>query len=598
MRSVQPNADLPPSNSQTMLGYNSLPARPQRTTARNMTGIYLGSEPSQVSNHTRHSIPPLAKPRGVTVGTAAERRRQQQRVEALRIREEPRGFNPLPVKKPTKPKISRKSEQHINNSSGKHALDYSGITSNHRKTGRNFVPVANSGVKRLEDLRSETASITTISQGSVKNGHERDNIPHHPSPVLDKTNNNKNLIGLEDCYKKICKGNLSNLQNVMNKKQGVKTRTRLISTPLTIRSFRNPQNPHPVVQYTDPKLRPKTTIAATINRPPVPAPYYYNSNNLPRTADDGSSRVKLTREQDTHCSRHGSRVLAAPGVGVISGSTFRKRNSIPTDSIDTEGRPPSGISGSRPPCRRTNAKIYDSDEMYAQRDGFKVPSGTPVASRTDLTNADNGEYIETQSEGILKQSSQVAVPPPSPATIHRMKISSANKNNSGSDYDSEIDTRDGVESTISLPTIGTRPGTRATEHKLADSGIEEQDEGDDADGRMKVSIVISVEDEMGRHIDVDIEDEAGQIEVEKAATPEEKPVIDEVVSSGSVSEEIAGAAQEAATQKQSELQRLIEEHNELVLHIEELEKMKTTFSDDDLSSSDDESPAADTKPSS
>lgn len=113
---------------------------------------------------------------------------------------------------------------------------------------------------------------------------------------------------------------------------------------------------------------------------------------------------------------------------------------------------------------------------------------------------------------MLKQSSQTNVPPPSPATLHRMKIS-ANKNNSGSDYDSEYDTRDGVESTVSLPTISTRPGTRA-EHKVADSGIEEQDEGDE-DDRMKVSIVISVEDEMGRHIDVNIEDEAGQIDVEK-----------------------------------------------------------------------------------
>ena len=112
----------------------------------------------------------------------------------------------------------------------------------------------------------------------------------------------------------------------------------------------------------------------------------------------------------------------------------------------------------------------------------------------------------------MKEASQA--PPPSPATLHRMKISSANKNNSGSDYDSEYDTRDGMESTVSLPTIGTRPGTRG-EPKFADSGIEEQDEKDDSQGRMKVSIVISVEDEMGRHIDVNIEDEAGgQMDVE------------------------------------------------------------------------------------
>ncbi len=64
--------------------------------------------------------------------------------------------------------------------------------------------------------------------------------------------------------------------------------------------------------------------------------------------------------------------------------------------------------------------------------------------------------------------------------------------------------RDGVESTVSLPTIGTRPGTRA-EHKMVDSGIEEQDEGDDNKdaGMSKVAIVISVEDEMGRHVDIE-----------------------------------------------------------------------------------------------
>ena len=33
-------------------------------------------ESSRVNTRTRHSIPPLAKPRGVTVGTAADRRRQ------------------------------------------------------------------------------------------------------------------------------------------------------------------------------------------------------------------------------------------------------------------------------------------------------------------------------------------------------------------------------------------------------------------------------------------------------------------------------------------------------------------------------------------
>ena len=78
----------------------------------------------------------------------------------------------------------------------------------------------------------------------------------------------------------------------------------------------------------------------------------------------------LTESPHTY---HGERILASPGAGVISGSAFRKRASLPgyssgrSGSGGTEGRPPSGIAGKPPPCLATNTKIYDSDEMFAQR---------------------------------------------------------------------------------------------------------------------------------------------------------------------------------------------------------------------------------------
>ena len=97
--------------------------------------------------------------------------------------------------------------------------------------------------------------------------------------------------------------------------------------------------------------------------------------------------------------RPNERVLAAPGAGVISASAFRKRNSLPNDSSGTEGRPPSGISGSRPPCLGSNTKIFDSDEMFAQRVRLTCAPWVSHAYHIGITYIPHGYHMCTTCLG-------------------------------------------------------------------------------------------------------------------------------------------------------------------------------------------------------
>jgi hypothetical protein len=241
------------------------------------------------------------------------------------------------------------------------------------------VAAANSGVTHLEDLGLEELSLNSLSTG------RESSIP--PSLIEDIQGGNKKMAGLEECYSKICKGNLSSLQTLLPARKAPgpsSTRTKTVATPLTIRSFRNPRSPHSVVQYSD--LRSKQ-LSPSNAKPPVPSPYYYSSKGVPYASDDGASKVKLTRLPAS--GRSSERILAAPGVGAISQSTLNRRAASLPD-------PPQGIEGMPPPGMTSN------DDRYSQKDGFRVPSGTPAVSTTDLRQIGSAASIqETLSMSLL-----------------------------------------------------------------------------------------------------------------------------------------------------------------------------------------------------
>ncbi|XP_038046354.1 uncharacterized protein LOC119720636 isoform X2 [Patiria miniata] len=619
MKSVQLSADLPPADSHIMLTYNSLPARPHRAMPRNKTGIYLGSDAPPNSPRTYHSVPPLAKPRGTlfrprtptdnkrrrayTVPGQADleqgeshllpqvsvkpvlltddpdclstsllyiynhpcpapmalpytppmilrlpilRPKQQQRVEALRIREEPRGFHPQPVRK-AKPKVKQDETQSL---PGNTNNDQAPVL---RKSARNFVAAANSGVTHLEDLGLEELSLRSVSTG------RESSIP--PSIIEDIQNTNKRMVGLQECYSKICKGNLSSLQSLLPARKTTGGRTKTIATPLTIRSFRNPRSPHSVVQYSD--LRHKSMGIGTSTKPLVPAPYYYSSKGLPNTTDDGGSKVRLTRLPAS--SRSTERVLAAPGVGAISQSALnRQAASLPSD-------PPQGIEGIPPPSRSSNTKFMDSEDHYAHKDGFRVPSGTPAVSATDLHKIGSSSSVnEHQNDGQKaslpkdpRHSSEVqpAAPPVSPASTRKLRTHvPVNQNNShsiptgltngGSISESASDVEDPRPDLCSAKSEGSSRSSTITQgDRVLPSAV---------------AIVVSVQDDSGESHVVDLEEE---LETEYEGDSKD------AVPHGD-SEQLIHEWQEASEKKQAEFQRLLEEHQEIVSRIEELEKVK------------------------
>ena len=62
---------------------------------------------------------------------------------------------------------------------------------------RNFVAASNSGVTHLEDLGLEELSLHSVSTGRESS--------LAPSIIEDIQSANKRLVGLEECYRKVCK---------------------------------------------------------------------------------------------------------------------------------------------------------------------------------------------------------------------------------------------------------------------------------------------------------------------------------------------------------------------------------------------------------
>ncbi|XP_071962784.1 uncharacterized protein [Antedon mediterranea] len=599
MKCIAPNPELPFSS---MLSYNGLPSRPQRTQTRNMTGIYLGHDTTN-SQSKKSTIPPLARGRGMTSRqkTPVERRRysipiqipandpdfvshpllylynvpsnppillpytqpmilrlpnirpkQQQRVESLRSRDEHRGFNPMPIKK-AKPRTVTpwKADDRISSPGSKGSKSPSELGSLPKKTGRNYVAVANSGYTHLESLGSPHGWNRSEYEGSLT------------SSMADEIRAEDGLSGLEDCYRKICKqGNMPAIQSLLPHRKaaaGVPTKTKGVNTPLTIRSFRNPQNPHPVVQYSDPQARPQT-LPSTACRPAVPAPYYYSSKNLPKTAEESGSRVRLQRVQGSGKNR--DKILAAPGVGSLTRSTNRKRGT-PVD-------PPPVIEGTTPPTNPNQAKIMDDPGDYYRE--LRVPSGTPASSSTNLSKlaqssaSYNNDGITSVTPG---HDENIRTSPASDSSVEADILDIGNQNNSNNlnmgrlSLTEEINS-DKIDQDKPINDQRDRLGDQMdlqTDQQMAE---DQQEEGCES-VKSVANIVISVEDDQGysKTLTLQEDDFTKGIVVQKKS-----PLLR--------FSQIAEAVREASKRKQMEFQTLLEEHAELVSQIEVMEQKSKT----------------------
>nr|XP_054758309.1 uncharacterized protein LOC129264455 [Lytechinus pictus] len=496
-------------------------------------------------SHSYCYIPPnlpYAPPLRVHLPSPPNPKQQRRQDLMVRSRGEAKAFQPLPIKR-AKPKGPR----HEYHGPSPHVIgpkpDFHAVT---RKSARSRVPASNDGVTHFEDLRSNSSG-----NSSDKATQEAEVIESMLDSIsLASKESEKSLAGLVECYKKICKGNTSSVHNLMTsrvspsgKHKRKKGQINNGNTPLLIRSFRNPQHPHAVVQYSSPKDR--TASPQGSGRPPVPAPYFYSSKGLPQTSDEGGNRVKLSRLPGT-ITRGPDSVLAAPGAGSMSRS-----NSRTTGSTRTNHRPPNGIEGTRPPSLHTNAKIIDSDSVYMIKENFHVPASTPVASTVDMNRMSEIDPTDHRSTDLSQRHPVVTLPGShAPGSITSSAVgptSFPNGTSVGGDIELTSVTGDSVE-------LESKPDTQGRKESIAET--------------VTFSITISVEDDSGQLKTMDLDEEAG---IQQTGTGN---------SDGDVSaSEVAEKQKESQAKKQAELDQLLEEHHQIVSQIEELEKIKGSTGD-------------------
>ncbi|XP_078001025.1 uncharacterized protein LOC144453578 isoform X2 [Glandiceps talaboti] len=342
---------------------------------RNMTGVYLGTEVRGVhKSKPRHNIPPLARLR-----TSHQLRHQgeleRHKVEVLRTREEQRGFNPLPIKR-GRPRIGKPKEDldPISPRGRPISPDYNQLT---RKSSRSFTMVKNNGVSHVEYMEA---------RDRLKSSKSDNGLPNPLDEIHRVVSSSRDLLGLDDVYNNVCKGNAAMLRSLLPQRRvNMGSRNQSIMAPLTVKSFRNPQNPHTVIQYSEIE-RPKSTKGQ--HRPPtVPAPYFYDGRKMIRAADVSSGRVKVVELPNTV---HGNaKILAAPGVGAISRQASSKH---------IRKRPPSVIEGHPPPTTSSNSDSLPNLPMM-DREPYKrvdsqettrvdppVPTATPTQERGGMVS--------------------------------------------------------------------------------------------------------------------------------------------------------------------------------------------------------------------
>ncbi|XP_078674322.1 uncharacterized protein LOC144912664 isoform X2 [Branchiostoma floridae x Branchiostoma belcheri] len=323
----------------------------KKTSSRNMTGIYLGmdgksSPPQEGGGQPRHSIPPLARGRGIRVKTPVEHQRYK-KVEMFRAREESRGF---PAKQPIKrAKYSRRPRQTDETSysgSGRPVSpsEFKNIT---KKTWRNYTQILNNGMQRLEYLNLDVNNPNKI--------HAEPRVVRREPPTQPSTPAEEH-VSEDHLYDEIRRVvTLSDYQSNPQALHGLlphrrahthhgTRRPRFLTTPLTIKSLRNPERPTEIVQFAEVD-RPRSTPNP---RPLLPTPYFYSVTTKPKARSSLGPR-KLGQPEE-------KRSMIPVFLGPETFRQYSASSSPPHDNPGTlqgtnkwiPGLPGSGLPGPAP----------------------------------------------------------------------------------------------------------------------------------------------------------------------------------------------------------------------------------------------------------
>ncbi|XP_076441603.1 uncharacterized protein LOC143280802 [Babylonia areolata] len=291
-----------------------------------------------------------------------------------------------------------------------------------RPNPRNYTTVANSGVTRSEKLT-----------GWMGGGYHHHHHHHHSSLGEGgggggggggNSNNSDlarevgrvsgdDLAGLEECFRKVCKGNVDVLYSLLPGRKAQPVRRE--NTGFTVRSYRNPNRAEILADFSSSSSsfsgqlqhtgagagvradRPKTV---PYRRPLVPQPYFYRHHSThpgasaiaaASAATSSSSAVHkkflssaLTagggEDPKSQYFNSTSRILASPGAGTISRPLTQRLQSastvLPASASLATHRTES------PPTRHTTSPTGDPDKEAQQRPkGFQSGESTSRAGQ-------------------------------------------------------------------------------------------------------------------------------------------------------------------------------------------------------------------------
>ncbi|XP_062602812.1 uncharacterized protein LOC134264537 isoform X3 [Saccostrea cucullata] len=332
---------LHPSNAGELPMTRNMPfstkTMPSKSHNRNMTGIYLGLEGNIKPPASRSpNVPVIARGRGMSqrIRTPTEQRRYKM-VEQLRIKEEKRGFVGQPLKS------ARRSHSALDPEERRKALgapeilppaDLSPRTAAARKWGpgkavdrnqfydliktnpRNYTVVVNNGVTRSENL----SGLMSFSMDHP------DGIPQMVDTLAEEVNRisakEEEAVGLEECFKKVCKGNVESLQSLFPYRKQHSTLQRepsQFSTGFTVRSYRNPNQAEIMANFSEGQL---SSVPGTSRMAALPGAGALSRSLKSRSAAWSESDFKL------HGKLHGTprEILPRPEENSVMESVVRE----------------------------------------------------------------------------------------------------------------------------------------------------------------------------------------------------------------------------------------------------------------------------------
>ncbi|XP_060571165.1 uncharacterized protein LOC132729413 isoform X2 [Ruditapes philippinarum] len=430
MRNLHPTSALPVTRN---MPYYSASV-PSRNQPRNMTGIYLGLEGNVNPPANRETKITRART-GVSqkIRTPAEDRRYKM-VELLRIKEETKGFRGKLLKKhqpvstdiygeeSSTPRCSHPKQLKHRKWGPAKSADPKHFDDVIKRNPRNYTGIINNGVTRSENL-------TGVMSFADHFGWDISNMPLSDALVEEvqrMANERNDLGGIEECFKKVCKGNVESLHSLLPLRKPVTRPSSYTpgtftpgnySTGFTVRSYRNPNKAEILADFDlhSEHTRPKTVPATSIHnqrQPLVPAPYFFKHFNRAGTASSTKKRNSPNSQFEVEHNNvlNGDKIFGGPGSGAVSRSVNQGRKSAWSEGEGSRIR--RGTPRNDSPIKDIDRSRHDNSlqstgPLEIRAEGFQLNS-EDKAPLSDRTGAGDGN-LTNRSETSVKHSDRKPV---------------------------------------------------------------------------------------------------------------------------------------------------------------------------------------------